>query len=307
MDDLEVLTLPNFETDTRQVFNEHHREQAVDENVFNRLVGLISTDYFQVAPDYFKGKIVLDAGCGSNANASFAFLCLGAEHVFCLDMGDKWLDCANRMLQPFKSRYTLIKGSVLEMPFEDGSFDFVHSAGVLHHTKDARAGFTELARTTKKQGKTFISIMGNKDGLLYQFFNFLRKKYKDEIAFKKIIDEFNLEKLNQYVGWILEEKRANEGLTDAEDGFFRSLFDNDLILTIKDRIQAPTYYDFDFSEEQLKRWYREEGYQDVTRITRYTKGFKNLRRFLAPMYYHYDHPLARFWFGEGYIQLIGTK
>ena len=51
----------------------------------------------------------------------------------------------------------------------------------------------------------------------------------------------------------------------------------------------------------------EEANENIKRLTRYTKGFKNLRKFLSPLYYHYDHPLSRYLLGEGYIQMIGIK
>ena len=85
--------------------------------------------------------------------------------------------------------------------------------------------------------------------------------------------------------------------------FLSSLVDDDLILTVKDRLQAPTYWGFNFSEAQLRGWFEARGYKDVRRLTRYTKHFANGRRFLAPLYYHYDHPVARFFLGEGYVQL----
>ena len=76
---------------------------------------------------------------------------------------------------------------------------------------------------------------------------------------------------------------------------------------IKDRLQAPTYSEFDFKEEQIKKWYMENGFKYVKRITRYTKGFNNLRKYLAPMYYHYNRPISRLFFGDGYIQMIGKR
>jgi len=143
--------------------------------------------------------------------------------------------------------------------------------------------------------------------LIYEIVNYLRDKYKTDAEFKRTIDNLNIKTLQKNIKWLFDEKDKNEPSSPEERMFFENFFDNDLILTIKDRLQAPTYHGFNFSEKQIRGWYEEAGYSNIKRITRYTKGFRNLRRFLAPMYYHYDHPLSRFFFGEGYIQVVGVK
>lgn len=304
----EEISDEDFEKTTRKVFNEHHREQAGDDRIFKRLTSLISTDYFQVPPDFFKNKIVLDVGCGSNANASYAFLALGAKRVYAVDMGNKWQDCARKKLKEFgEDKFTLKNENVLNLSFEDGVFDFVHCAGVLHHTKDPKKGFLELARVTKKEGRTFITIMANADGIIYQWINLLRERYKMDEQFRQSVDNLTNEKIQESADWILEERKKQGEGSEEERTFFKGLFDNDLVLTIKDRLQAPTYHNFDFTEKQIREWFEEGGLENVQRITRYTKDFKNLRRFFAPMYYHYKHPMSILLFGEGYIQMIGIK
>ena len=292
---------------TRSVFDKHHREQSDDEALFSRLTSLISADYFQVPEDWFKNKTILDMGCGSNANASYAFLSLGAKCVYSADIGDQWMDCANKRLRQFGDRSILQSEDVLNLSFDNNRFDFVHCAGVLHHTADPEKGFRELARVTMVTGQQFISIMGTGKGLIYVCVNHLRDLYKKDAEFRKTIDNMNVDSLTHNVEWILDEKEKYEGCTSEEKDYFRGMFDNDLILTIKDRLQAPTYHRFDFSEAQIRGWYEREGYKNIRRITRYTKYFKNMRKYFVPMYYHYDHPLSRLLFGEGYIQMIGTK
>ena len=301
------IEIDGFEKITRGVFDKHHREQAGDEQLFKRLASLISTDYFQVEPDYFRDKTILDMGCGSNANASHAFLALGAKRVYSADVGSEWLDCAGEKLKEYGDRSVLEPQNVLELTFDDNQFDFVHCAGVLHHTADPKRGFMELARVTKPGGKNFITIMGNAKGIIYMCINHLRDKYKEDEEFRSVIDDMTNEKLQGNVEWILGEKEKHEGCTEKEKNFFRGMFNNDFVLTIKDRLQAPTYHNFDFSEEQIRGWFEDGGFKDMERLTRYTKGFQNLRKYLAPMYYHYDTPLARFLFGDGYIQMIGVK
>ncbi|RVM17892.1 class I SAM-dependent methyltransferase [Sinorhizobium meliloti] len=297
-----------FEIETRAVFDRYQRQQEHDEHIFGRLVSLIDEEYFGVRPGGFAGLNILDAGCGSNANASYAFLEKGAASVTSLELGQEWMDCAASRLGKFGARSVLVGGSVLDLPFDDGSFDFVHCAGVLPHTADPRKGFDELSRVTRASGQFFLTIMGTGNGVLYRCINHLRELYKADSQFRQTIDQLDGETAKVALDWLLAVKNENERpLIEGEDRFLRSLFDDDLFVTLRDRFQAPTYHEFAFTDEQIRDWYRENGFEDVLRVSRYTKGFKNLRRFLAPMYLHYDHPLARFWFGDGCIQMIARK
>jgi len=299
--------MKNLEQETRKVFDSHHREQAEDNKLFNRLTSLISTEYFGVPKDYFKDKVILDMGCGSNANATYAFLELGAKFVVASDLGKEWMDCADKKLSKFKGRYSLDSQDVLNLSYSDGQFDFVHCAGVLHHTSNPEKGFQELARVTKSGGMTFITIMANGQGIIYEIINFLRTKYKYDEKFRYIIDNLSIDQLDKQIDWILNEKEKYEGCSEEEKKFVKSLFNNDFVLTIKDRLQAPTYNRFDFTEEEIQGWFIRGGFENIRRLTRYTKGFDNLRKYFAPLYYHYETPLARFLFGEGYVQMIGVK
>ncbi len=301
--------IEDLELHTRSIFDAHHREQLEHGHTFPRLVSLVSASYFGLPESWFEGKTVLDAGCGSNANASVAFLQMGAARVDSVDLGEEWMEVAQRNLHPFGDRSAMRSESVLDLSMANETYDFVHCAGVLHHTADPRGGALELCRVTRPSGYTFISVMANAGGVLYQFINMLRSRYKEDPTFRKTIDELSSERISSGVEWILGEKGRHEfgELVDGEDDVFRSLFDPDIVLTIKDRLQAPTYHDFDFTESEIRSWFLDSGYVDAQRISRYTTGFHNFRRFLAPMYLNYDHPVSRFWFGEGYVQMIGRK
>ncbi len=298
----------SFAGQTREVFDAHHRQQAADDAIFNRLTSLITPDYFGMTPAEFQGLKILDAGCGSNANASAAFLALGAQ-VHSIDIGEEWMDCAQSRLEKFGDSSTLGAEDVLSLSLPTGTYDFVHCAGVLHHTLDPRQGFAELARVTRPGGLTFVTVMANGDGVLYEWINALRRRYQEDEQFRATIDGLSHSHIEAWLDWIFTVKTVNERRdTDArEETVIRSIFDEDLVLTIKDRLQAPTYSEFAFTEDQMRHWYAEEWFHDVRRLTRYTKGFSNIRQFLAPMYLEYAHPYSRFWFGEGYVQLIGTK
>ena len=147
-----------LEKKTRRTFHEIHKAQGDDNYIFTRLSTLLSTDFLKVEPDFFKGKICLDAGCGSNANATFNMLSLGAEKVYAFDLDETIVKTAPKYLRKFKRKYELSIGNVFKIHFPDNYFDFTHCAGVLHHTVDVYKGLAELARVTKKGGTLICGL-----------------------------------------------------------------------------------------------------------------------------------------------------
>ena len=299
------MKLNKIEKDTRGLFHTLHSGQAADKKIFDRLVGLLSPEYLRVPKDFFKGKECLDAGCGSNANATFSMLSHGAKKVYAFDLDKSILTVAPRMLRPYEGRYELKTGSVLDIPYADGSFDFVHCAGVLHHSTDIYKGLSELARVTKKGGTLFINVHG-KGGIMRDFMTTLRDKYAKDKQFKRFIDTFTEEDLVEMWDFIIStmaEQQDTVG-TLVPKTFARELFNKDLVLTFKDRIMAPLYTQS--TEKELVAWLRTHGFTKIQRISRYPR-LHNIRRFLAPLYYHYDNRFARLLYGEGEPQIIAVK
>jgi ubiquinone/menaquinone biosynthesis C-methylase UbiE len=49
-------------------------------------------------------------------------------------------------------------GSALEIPFEDGSFDYVYSIGCLHHTGDLPKSIAEVYRVLRNGGRAVVML-----------------------------------------------------------------------------------------------------------------------------------------------------
>ena len=131
-------------------------------------------DYYRLPEPlgpFVKGSKCLDAGCGGGA-ATFMMLQEGAEQVTGIDLSQEALQHGRRLIDKFSpelsERAELKQASVLELPFEDETFDLVYSAGVLHHTEDPEGGFAELIRVLKPGGTAWIGLYGS-GGLLGNF------------------------------------------------------------------------------------------------------------------------------------------
>ena len=98
-----------------------------------------------IGSDFFRGKRVLDAGCGTGRHAYYAAQ-YGASEVVGLDLSEA-VETARRVLSEFDNA-EVVQGDLLRPPLrtpaEGGGFDLVYSIGVLHHLPDPYEGFRSL-------------------------------------------------------------------------------------------------------------------------------------------------------------------
>lgn len=128
-------------------------------------------------PDFFKGKLVLDAGCGNGRHANYAAR-YGAREVVGLDLS-KAVDTAYANIGSLLNVH-IVQGDINHPPFrrpaDGGPFDFIYSIGVLHHMPDPAAGFQSLVRFVRPGGAIFAWVYGRENnGVVHYFINPLRK------------------------------------------------------------------------------------------------------------------------------------
>lgn len=121
-------------------------------------------------PEFFEGKVVLDAGCGIGRHAYFAAK-YGAREVIAMDLSDAVETCyANTGHLP---NVHVIQGDIYHPPFlpskQGGTFDFIYSIGVLHHLPDPEAGFHSLVGTLKPGGTIFGWVYGYENNEFIHF------------------------------------------------------------------------------------------------------------------------------------------
>jgi SAM-dependent methyltransferase len=105
-------------------------------------------------PDFFRGKRVLDAGCGGGRFAYHAAR-YGAD-VWAVDLGPS-VEVARRNTAP-TGRVHVVQADLNRLPFAEESFDLVYSLGVLHHLRDPQAGFRNLLRYVKPGGELRVYL-----------------------------------------------------------------------------------------------------------------------------------------------------
>jgi SAM-dependent methyltransferase len=104
-------------------------------------------------PDFFRGKRILDAGCGSGRFAYYAAK-YGAE-VWAIDLGPA-VEVARRNTD--SCNVHVIQADLHNPPFALESFDFIYSIGVLHHLPDPEPAFQNLLRFLRPGGEVQIYL-----------------------------------------------------------------------------------------------------------------------------------------------------
>ena len=112
-----------------------------------------------IQPDFFRDKVVLDAGCGmgrfSAASAGF-----GARDVLALDLSDA-VEAAYRNTSHLPNVH-VVQADIYQLPFRR-PFDFAFSIGVLHHLPDPEGGFRSVVQHLKPGGSMFAWVYGREN------------------------------------------------------------------------------------------------------------------------------------------------
>jgi SAM-dependent methyltransferase len=130
----------------------------------------IFLEYTRSLPSEYRGKLVLDAGCGNGRYAKLAND-WGAK-VVCVDISSAVeIAQANVGTRP---DVAVVQGDLFKLPFRTELFDIIYSIGVLHHTPDALGAFKSIQPLVKPGGFFSIFMHGQGNRALYATNRWLR-------------------------------------------------------------------------------------------------------------------------------------
>ncbi len=105
-------------------------------------------------PEELRGKLILDAGCGSGLLSMEMARSFGME-VVALDLAFGIENAHKKNTNPY---VYYLQGSVLALPFRGQAFDRMYCAGVLVACPDTHAGFKSIVPMLAKDGRCFIWV-----------------------------------------------------------------------------------------------------------------------------------------------------
>jgi len=109
---------------------------------------------FLLPAGFFRGKSVLDLGCGNGRLAQF--IIPDAREYVGIDLSDSILAFEVPVNEAEKVR--LIRGSIEDLPLFDRSADVIVCWGALHHVADPQAAIREIKRVVKPNGAILLYV-----------------------------------------------------------------------------------------------------------------------------------------------------
>ena len=151
-------------------------------------------EYFDIVPEnIYKNKLVLDIGCGTGRWSKY--LSKKARFIEAIDPSDAVLSAATYLEECDNIRIS--QASIDDIPFEDDSFDFVFSLGVLHHIPNTQEAMNKSVKKVKHGGCFLVYLYYSLDGrgslfrILFYISNIMRKVIsRQNPTMKKIICDF---------------------------------------------------------------------------------------------------------------------
>ncbi|HUQ32927.1 MAG TPA: class I SAM-dependent methyltransferase [Pyrinomonadaceae bacterium] len=119
-------------------------------------------------------QVILDYGCGPGNDVVGFAIYTKAKKVIGIDVSSKALALANHRLalhevNPEKIELIHSSDSLSSVPLEDGSVDYIHCAGVLHHTSNPQILLKEFYRVLRPGSRACIMVY-NRDSLWFHLY-----------------------------------------------------------------------------------------------------------------------------------------
>lgn len=151
---------------------------------------IICEEEILVNKSWFKGKRVLDAGCGGG-RWSYGLAKMGAE-ITAVDINTSALELTKEALSEFGDHHRFYQTSLeeLDSKIKNEKFDLVWSWGVVHHCRSFNKAFVQVCDKVKEGGLIYFYLYGResldmdtdlnlfKNRMIYNSLNSWEEKYE---------------------------------------------------------------------------------------------------------------------------------
>lgn len=306
----------DVELRTKEIYIEQHKNFTKDETIFNRFLEVaVDPATYDLPASWFKGKRVLDVGCGNTGYMQVAMHRLGAKSITCVDIGDGWIPELVKVTTQFNVPRTQIQcfsGSVTELPFGDDSFDFVINNGVLMHLESvelAERAMKELARVTDRGGCLYVYTGVDKPGLMDRYIlPALRKAYAEDAEFRQFVDTIDPADVSGQIAECFKTASEKDPSIPANLGpALAGLFTLDSATFTQNALQVPMQQGPKLSEDWAREQLYKLGMKSIRRVPERYWVRNDIRRYLAPLHYRLDLKIPRMLYGNGHVKMICEK
>lgn len=166
--------------------NKMERMDANSKSLFSEYRKQFHLDRYRFASAFIEDKDVLDIACGTGYGSN-EMLALGRPgSITGVDIDSGAVNYANNTYSN-GGKIEFKQGSILDIPFEDNSFDVLISFETLEHVEDEKAQFSEIKRVLKPGGLYILSTP-NQWGLT----EFHVRDYDYRVLSKTLCEDFEL-------------------------------------------------------------------------------------------------------------------
>ncbi len=190
---------------TETVFNEQWRNHPEGNALLSdswfrsNVVRILTEEETLLDADWFKGKCVLDVGCG-NGRWAYGFAQLGADLV-CTDTSPVAVEATRKVLEPFTAINKEFHVCPVESLTFNRRFDLVWCWGVLHHCRGFNRGLNKLMGLVNDSGVLYLYLYG--DGSL---------SYERDLAlFKERLHYYSLRSEKDKYEFLLRKCKGDKG------------------------------------------------------------------------------------------------
>ncbi len=197
---------------------------------------------YKIPEDFFKDKLVLDAGCGMG-RFSYSASKKGTKIVIGIDPSKGIFSTRNLE----RGKLAFIRANISNLPFRPKSFDSIISIGVLHHTTDMRANLENLVELLKYGGKLFIMVYKNQM-IKNEFAHTLLRGLALKITHRQLYYLCSILALPHFVVSLVKPYRKDG---QRQRPYKRAVCDNFDWLSC--------HYQFFYTEEEIRAMYEKAG------------------------------------------------
>lgn len=114
---------------------------------------------FTTEEDMFKGKTIVDIGCGA-AGKSLYYASKGATEVIGVEILEKYEAESTALAKELglSEKFRFVCADAAKLPFEDGSIDTIIMNDAMEHVANPEAVIDECLRVLSKNGRLFVNF-----------------------------------------------------------------------------------------------------------------------------------------------------
>ena len=204
--DLEQSREFSFLNNTQKSFNRQWEQYPSGQYLLSdqwfkeNLTRILSEEELLIDPAWFKGKTVLDAGCG-NGRWSYGFCQLGAK-VTSVDVNASAINSARDATNELDNRPSFINSSLesLNEVLTNEQYDLVFSWGVLHHCVSYNKALKNVCEKVGEGGVLYLHLYGRESMTIEEDLSLFKKRLlyntllSDQEKYQFLLNEANGDK-----------------------------------------------------------------------------------------------------------------